>query len=103
MRRSISNPDRLLINGSGWNGYTFHERLQCCRVFTVHTWCPKTTAMPSFTTVTQRSVYQVLPPGGPTTKIAWSIIWNLTASGPRPNPQGSYHYGMIKPGRTIML
>lgn len=29
--------------------------------------------------------------------------WNLTASGPRPNPQGSYHYGLIKPGRTIML
>lgn len=29
--------------------------------------------------------------------------WNLTASGPRPNPQGSYHYGLIKPARTIML
>lgn len=49
------------------------------------------------------------PPGGPTTQIAWSLMqartirWNLTASGPRPNPQGSYHYGMIKPSRTIML
>ncbi|XP_044495612.1 L-ascorbate oxidase homolog [Mangifera indica] len=48
-------------------------------------------------------------PGGPTTEIDWSlnqarsIRWNLTASGPRPNPQGSYHYGMIKISRTIML
>ena len=29
--------------------------------------------------------------------------WNLTASGPRPNPQGSYHYGMINTSRTIIL
>ncbi|XP_021646093.2 L-ascorbate oxidase homolog [Hevea brasiliensis] len=48
-------------------------------------------------------------PGGPTTQIDWSlnqarsIRWNLTASGPRPNPQGSYHYGMIKTSRTITL
>ena len=28
---------------------------------------------------------------------------NLTASGPRPNPQGAYHYGMIKLQRTIVL
>lgn len=48
-------------------------------------------------------------PGGPTTQIAWSINqarsirWNLSASGPRPNPQGSYHYGMIKISRTITL
>lgn len=28
---------------------------------------------------------------------------NLTASGPRPNPQGSYHYGMINTSRTIIL
>ncbi|KAL3627461.1 hypothetical protein CASFOL_028824 [Castilleja foliolosa] len=48
-------------------------------------------------------------PGGPTTQIDWSlnqartIRRNLTASGPRPNPQGSYHYGMIKPSRTIIL
>ncbi|KAF9610992.1 hypothetical protein IFM89_026298 [Coptis chinensis] len=26
---------------------------------------------------------------------------NLTASGPRPNPQGSYHYGRIRVTRTI--
>lgn len=28
---------------------------------------------------------------------------NLTASGPRPNPQGSYHYGMVNATRTIRL
>lgn len=48
-------------------------------------------------------------PPGPTLDIASSVYqartirWNLTASGPRPNPQGSYHYGLIKPSRTIML
>ncbi|OWM85560.1 L-ascorbate oxidase homolog [Punica granatum] len=48
-------------------------------------------------------------PRGPTTQINWSlnqarsIRRNLTASGPRPNPQGSYHYGLIKPSRTITL
>lgn len=48
-------------------------------------------------------------PGGPTTQIDWSlnqarsIRTNLTASGPRPNPQGSYHYGMINLTRTIRL
>ncbi|ONK72799.1 uncharacterized protein A4U43_C04F23360 [Asparagus officinalis] len=48
-------------------------------------------------------------PGGPTTQIDWSLNQaramrtNLTASGPRPNPQGSYHYGMINTSRTIRL
>lgn len=28
---------------------------------------------------------------------------NLTASGPRPNPQGSYHYGMINTTKTIRV
>ncbi|KAK1324258.1 hypothetical protein QJS10_CPA01g00308 [Acorus calamus] len=48
-------------------------------------------------------------PGGPTTQIGWSlnqartIRTNLTASGPRPNPQGSYHYGLINTTRTIRL
>lgn len=28
---------------------------------------------------------------------------NLTASGPRPNPQGSYHYGLIPLIRTIVF
>jgi len=31
------------------------------------------------------------------------IRQNLTASGPRPNPQGSYHYGLINTTRTIRL
>ncbi|KAK9733332.1 hypothetical protein RND81_04G060500 [Saponaria officinalis] len=49
------------------------------------------------------------PPGGPTSEIDWSldqarsIRQNLTASGPRPNPQGSYHYGMVNTTRTIRL
>ncbi|XP_057962094.1 L-ascorbate oxidase homolog [Malania oleifera] len=49
------------------------------------------------------------PPSGPTTQVDWSlnqarsIRWNLTASGPRPNPQGSFHYGLIKTSRMIML
>ncbi|RAL43221.1 hypothetical protein DM860_010003 [Cuscuta australis] len=48
-------------------------------------------------------------PGGPTIEIDWSINQarairsNLTASGPRPNPQGSYHYGMINTTKTIIL
>ena len=28
---------------------------------------------------------------------------NLTASGPRPNPQGSYHYGLINTTHTVRL
>lgn len=28
---------------------------------------------------------------------------NLTASGPRPNPQGSYHYGLINTTKTIRI
>lgn len=48
-------------------------------------------------------------PAGPTTEIDWSVEQarslrrNLTASGPRPNPQGTYHYGMINTTRTIRL
>ncbi|XP_073006366.1 L-ascorbate oxidase homolog [Typha latifolia] len=48
-------------------------------------------------------------PGAPTIQIdsslnqARSIRWNLTASGPRPNPQGSYHYGLVRTTRTIRL
>ncbi|KAM7514014.1 hypothetical protein LguiA_003597 [Lonicera macranthoides] len=47
------------------------------------------------------------PPGGPTIQVDWSlnqarsIRTNLTASGPRPNPQGSYHYGLINTTRTL--
>ncbi|KAH7567065.1 hypothetical protein JRO89_XS07G0012100 [Xanthoceras sorbifolium] len=49
------------------------------------------------------------PPGGPTIQVDWSlnqarsIRTNLTASGPRPNPQGSYHYGLINTTKTIRL
>lgn len=49
------------------------------------------------------------PPGGPTIEMDWSINQarslrrNLTASGPRPNPQGSYHYGLINTTRTVRL
>ncbi|KAL4585534.1 hypothetical protein LXL04_010156 [Taraxacum kok-saghyz] len=49
------------------------------------------------------------PPDGPTTEIDWSLYQartirqNLTASGPRPNPQGSYHYGTANFTRTIRL
>ena len=56
----------------------------------------------------RKSVSGPVPPGL-TLDIASSmaqtriIRWNLTASGPRPNLQGSYHYGMIKPTRTIVL
>ncbi|KAE9616414.1 hypothetical protein Lal_00034846 [Lupinus albus] len=48
-------------------------------------------------------------PDGPTTQIDWSINQarsirtNLTASGPRPNPQGSYHYGLVNITKTFML
>lgn len=48
-------------------------------------------------------------PGGPTVEIDWSlnqarsIRQNLTASGPRPNPQGSYHYGLVNTTRTIRV
>ncbi|KAI4375804.1 hypothetical protein MLD38_013630 [Melastoma candidum] len=34
---------------------------------------------------------------------ARSVRTNLTASGPRPNPQGSYHYGQINVTRSIRL
>ncbi|KAM7482793.1 hypothetical protein LguiB_007376 [Lonicera macranthoides] len=49
----------------------------------------------------------LLPPAP--TDITWSLNQarslrtNLTASGPRPNPQGSYHYGEINVTRTIKL
>nr|XP_004506310.1 L-ascorbate oxidase homolog [Cicer arietinum] len=48
-------------------------------------------------------------PLGPTIDTEWpieqvrSIRGNLTASGPRPNPQGTYKYGMINTTRTITL
>ncbi|EFJ37957.1 hypothetical protein SELMODRAFT_229918 [Selaginella moellendorffii] len=50
-----------------------------------------------------------LPPGpdpgdvGFSFNQAWSIRWNLTAGAARPNPQGSFHYGVINVSRTIKL
>lgn len=49
-----------------------------------------------------------LPPG-PTIEIDYSInqartiTWNLTANAARPNPQGSFHYGMINVSQTAIL
>ncbi|KAL5713445.1 hypothetical protein ACHQM5_015517 [Ranunculus cassubicifolius] len=49
-----------------------------------------------------------LPPP-PSGQMHWSMMqartfrWNLTANAARPNPQGSFHYGQIKPSRTIVL
>ncbi|KAJ6973276.1 L-ascorbate oxidase-like isoform X1 [Populus alba x Populus x berolinensis] len=49
------------------------------------------------------------PLGGPTIQTDWSLEQarslrrNLSASGPRPNPQGSYHYGLINTTRTVRL
>nr|XP_043614995.1 L-ascorbate oxidase homolog [Erigeron canadensis] len=48
-------------------------------------------------------------PAGPTYQVHWSMQqartyrWNLTSNAARPNPQGSFHYGTIKPTRTIVL
>ncbi|CAL5187932.1 unnamed protein product [Lathyrus oleraceus] len=36
-------------------------------------------------------------------KQARTYRWNLTANAARPNPQGSFHYGMITPNRLIKL
>ncbi|RZC55007.1 hypothetical protein C5167_013861 [Papaver somniferum] len=46
------------------------------------------------------------PPLGPTSQYDWSLNQArrpTLASGPRPNPQGSYHYGSINVTRTIRL
>jgi iron transport multicopper oxidase len=48
-------------------------------------------------------------PVDPSYRIHWSMKqartyrWNLTANAARPNPQGSFHYGSIKPTKTIVL
>ncbi|KAK9936004.1 hypothetical protein M0R45_012871 [Rubus argutus] len=170
--RNLPLPDGLLINGRGWNGYTFTveqgrtyrfrisnvglttsinfriqgHNLKLVEVEGSHTlqntydsldvhlgqsYSVLVTAdqpvQDYYVVVSSRFTTKVLTttavlhysysqkgvsgpiPWGPTNEVAWSlnqarsIRWNLTASGPRPNPQGSYHYGMIKPARTIML
>ncbi|GJR00766.1 L-ascorbate oxidase [Tanacetum coccineum] len=172
MGKGISHPDGLLINGRGWNGYTFdvqqgktyrfrisnvglttsinfriqghvmklvevegsHTVQNTYNSLDVHVGQSLSVLVTAnqavrdyYVVISSRFTRKVLmttavlhyhnskigvsgpPPGGPTTQIAWSVMqartfrWNLTASGPRPNPQGSYHYGMIKPSRTIML
>ncbi|KAI4372298.1 hypothetical protein MLD38_010544 [Melastoma candidum] len=165
-------PDGLIINGRGWNGYTFTvdpgrtyrfrisnvgtatsinfriqgHKMKLVEVEGSHTLqntydaldihlgqsysvlvTADQPAKDYYVTVSSRFTTPVLTstavlhysnshvgvsgpvPGGPTNEIAWSleqarsIRWNLTASGPRPNPQGSYHYGLIKTSRTIVL
>ncbi|XP_021719725.1 L-ascorbate oxidase homolog isoform X1 [Chenopodium quinoa] len=170
--RNIHMPDGLLINGRGWNGYTFTveqgrtyrfrisnvgtatsinfriagHKLKLVEVEGTHTMQTSYTSLdihlgqsysvlvtadqppvdyyvvvssrftkPVLTTTavlhyrnSWKKVSGPLPPG-PTTQIGWSlnqahsIRMNLSASGPRPNPQGSYHYGLIKLQRTIVF
>ncbi|GAV90226.1 Cu-oxidase domain-containing protein/Cu-oxidase_2 domain-containing protein/Cu-oxidase_3 domain-containing protein [Cephalotus follicularis] len=169
---SLPSPDGLLINGRGWNGYTFTvdpgrtyrfrisnvgltasinfriqgHKMKLVEVEGSHTLQSTYDALdihlgqsysvlvtadqpaqdyyivsssrftsPVLTTTSilhysnsYRGVSGPVP-GGPTTQIDWSlnqarsIRWNLTASGPRPNPQGSYHYGKINTSHTIIL
>ncbi|KAJ8442322.1 hypothetical protein Cgig2_011245 [Carnegiea gigantea] len=170
--RNLPLPDGLLINGRGWNGYTFtveqgetyrfrisnvgietsinfriqDHKLKLVEVEGSHTLQTTyssidvhlgqsysvliTADQPPqdyYVVVSSRFTSPVLTttavlhyknswrkvsgpvPGGPTTQIDWSLNQarsvrrNLTASGPRPNPQGSYHYGMVKIQRTIVL
>ncbi|KAH6777095.1 SKU5 similar 5 [Perilla frutescens var. hirtella] len=67
-----------------------------------------TTAVLHYTT-SGNPVSGPLPPAPTHDDAQWSmnqarsIRTNLTASGPRPNPQGSYHYGQINVTRTIRL
>lgn len=35
--------------------------------------------------------------------ITFQYRWNLTASAARPNPQGSFHYGLIPRSRSLIL
>ncbi|XP_047310176.1 L-ascorbate oxidase homolog [Impatiens glandulifera] len=169
---NLPSPDGLIINGRGWNGYTFivdqgktyrfrisnvgiatsinfriqGHSMKLVEVEGSHTVQSTYSSLdihlgqsysvlvtadqpPAdyYVVVSSRFTSQVLtttavlhysnsftkvsgpPPGGPTTEIGWSlnqaksIRWNLTASGPRPNPQGSYHYGLIKTSRTVIL
>ncbi|GAB4826577.1 hypothetical protein Ancab_033471 [Ancistrocladus abbreviatus] len=169
---SLPFPDGLLINGRGWNGYTFTvdqgktyrfrisnvglttsinfriqgHKLKLVEVEGSHTvqttyssidihlgqsYSVLVTADQApqdyYIVISSRFTSRVLTstailhysyswkqvsgplPGGPTIQVDWSLYQarsirtNLTASGPRPNPQGSYHYGMIEVSRTIVL
>ncbi|KAM7266056.1 hypothetical protein ACFE04_003739 [Oxalis oulophora] len=168
---SLPAPDGLIINGRGWNGYTFtvdqgrtyrfrisnvglassiNFRIQGHKMKLVEVEGSHTIqnvydsldihlgqsysvlvtadqpAQDYYVVVSSRFTPEVLTstavlhysnshkgvsgpvPAGPT-QVAWSVSQarsirrNLTASGPRPNPQGSYHYGSITLQRTIIL
>ncbi|KAJ0234357.1 hypothetical protein HA466_0273940 [Hirschfeldia incana] len=49
------------------------------------------------------------PPPPPPGELIWSMRqartfrWNLTANAARPNPQGSFHYGKIKPTKSFVF
>ncbi|XP_007026109.2 PREDICTED: L-ascorbate oxidase homolog [Theobroma cacao] len=170
--RNLPFPDGLLINGRGWNGYTFtvdpgrtyrfrvsnvglttsinfriqghnlklievegsHTLQNTYSSFDIHLGqscsflvTADQVSKDYYVVVSSRFTSRVLTttavlhysnskqgvsgpvPGASTIQIAPSLLqersirWNLTASGPRPNPQGSYHYGLITPSRTIML
>ncbi|KAF2324750.1 hypothetical protein GH714_016629 [Hevea brasiliensis] len=113
--KKLPFPDGILINGRGPNGYalTVEQADQPGLDYYIVVSSRFTTPILTTTGVLHysNSAGRVSgpPPGGPTIQIDWSlnqarsIRTNLTASGPRPNPQGSYHYGMINTTRTIRL
>ncbi|ONM57619.1 SKU5 similar 4 [Zea mays] len=100
---ALGFPDGLLINGRGLNGYDY--AVVVSTRFTSR--IISTTAVLRYANSAGRAPGPL--PGGPTIQIDWSlnqarsVRWNLTASGPRPNPQGSYHYGLVPVTRTIRL
>ncbi|CAN1232519.1 L-ascorbate oxidase homolog [Linum perenne] len=119
-------PDGILINGRGSSGYAFtvdQDLGQSYSVLVTADQPPQdyyivvstrfTSQVLSATSVLHYSnsaaAVQGAPPGGPTDQVDWSLEQarslrrNLSASGPRPNPQGSYHYGMINTTRTARL
>ncbi|KAL9330401.1 hypothetical protein ACSQ67_000011 [Phaseolus vulgaris] len=115
-------PDGILINGRGSNGASFNvEQVLLCSGHCGSTWSGllhrrllsiylHSPHLHRHSSLRQLRWPGLRPtPGGPTIQIDWSlnqarsIRTNLTASGPRPNPQGSYHYGLINTTRTIIL
>ncbi|KAJ9673399.1 hypothetical protein PVL29_023147 [Vitis rotundifolia] len=110
--KKLHFPDGILINGRGPNGVSFTVE-QACQDYYIVVSSRFTSQVLTTTGILRYSnsagPVSGPPPGGPTVQIDWSlnqarsIRTNLTASGPRPNPQGSYHYGMINTSRTIRL
>ncbi|KVH88987.1 hypothetical protein Ccrd_024224 [Cynara cardunculus var. scolymus] len=100
-------PDGLLINGRGSNGFTFNVdqgktyRLRISNVgmstsINFRIQGHKMLLVEVEGTHSLQNTYSSLD-------IHLGQTQNLTASGPRPNPQGSYHYGMVNFTRTIRL